>query len=180
MPQRPAPTSDDLWVASAAEHYEEAMARASDWQTDAYLRSVSAIPASSTTGVGSMVTFMFGSTSAPRSIYVLRLLEGAWESSVLRKGLGESMRWPIEREDWPVDTVEAWRIAQANGGRDFLLAHRDSLTSKMLILDYQSVGTSQNVLAWSVSYGVHPARQGGQLYLMIDPKTGDVLEVIAR
>lgn len=179
-PEHPAPTTDDLLVASAAEQYEEAMERVAGWQTDAYLGSVSAIPASSASRVGSSLTFMFGSPSAPNSVYVLDLLQGAWESTVLRKGRGEPMRWPIEPEDWPVDTVDAWHIAQANGGRDFLLAHRDSRTSKMLILEYQSVGTSENVLAWRVLYMVHPARQGGHVDVMIDPKTGDVLEVIAK
>lgn len=175
-----ADTSDDLFVLSAAEHYDQARETAVNWQTDAYLVRVSAIPASSASRFGPALTFMFGSPSAPHSTYVLHLLQGTWESTVLRKGAGEDMGWPIKPEDWPVDTVDAWSIAQANGGRDFLAAHRSSQTSKMLILKYQSVGTAENVLAWRVLYLAHPARPGGDLDVVIDPKTGEILEVIAQ
>ena len=121
--------TDDRFVPSAAEHYEEALQRSRDWKADAYLSTISLTPASPAgSGHDAWLTCMFHSPSTPDSFYVVDLFGGTWSSEVAPKGRMAVTPLPIEREDWSLDSVDAWDIAQANGGADFL-ARMKTLTS---------------------------------------------------
>jgi hypothetical protein len=164
----------ELFVLSAGQHYEEAMDRARSWKADAYLNSISAGVAPSTYP-DAWLLFMFDSPSSPDSIYELHFIGETWTSRVLAKGPMTGAALPIKREDWSLDSVDAWSIAQAHGGEDLLLRHQDPMTSMTVTLAYWRVGSTQNVLAWRASYLIV---YGDSLSIIIDPRTGDILEVV--
>lgn len=164
----------ELLVLSAGQHYEEAMDRARRWKPDAYLSSISAGVAPSSNPYAWLL-FMFDSPSTPDSVYELHFIGETWTSRLLAKGSMTGMASPIKREDWSLDSVDAWSIAQAHGGEDFLLRHQDPTTSMTVTLAYWRVGTTQDVLAWRASYLII---YGDSLSIMIDPSTGDILEVV--
>ena len=166
----------ELHVTSAAEHYREALARAKDWKTDAYLTRVRAGVASSSGAppTGGGLTYMFESPSIPRAFYTLRVTEGTWTSEVISK-FAAATHSPIEREDWPLDSVDAWSMALANGGDDFLMDHQEPLTSMDATLNHSRIGEQENVLVWEVDFLI---LFGPRLLLKIDPKTGHILDVV--
>ncbi len=76
-----------------------------------------------------------------------------------------------------MDSVDAWSIALGNGGEEFLIEHQQPLTSMDATLTHSRIGEQENVLVWEVDFVI---LFGPRLWLMIDPKTGDILEVITR
>jgi len=168
----------DLLVPSAGEHYDEAVRMATKWKKDAYLVSLTADVASSS-GVpptGGHLTYMFESHISPTEFYVARLAWGTWTSEVVSKTAAETSP-PIERKQWPLDSVDAWPIALANGGEEFLIEHQEPRTSIDATLLCRTIGEEESVLIWDVDFNI---LFGPRLLLMIDPKTGDILEVITR
>ena len=168
----------ELHVVSAAQHYEEALQRATLWQSDAYLSGIVATPGS-TAGVGHYpgLGYSFHSASAPGAFFVANFSADRWSSEVATRDSGVPLPLPISRADWRLDSIDAWRIAQANGGSEFLLSHKDPLANMGIALDYWRLNTGQMVLGWNDSYLVLFT---SSLDLTIDPKTGDILEVILR
>jgi hypothetical protein len=167
----------EMLVPSAQQHYDEAVRMAADWKADAYLASVTADVASSS-GVpptGGHLTYMFDSRTSPTEFYVVRLTQGTWTSEVLGKTAAENSR-PIEQNHWPLDSVDAWSIALADGGEEFLMEHQEPRTSIDATLLYRRVG-EESLLVWDVDFNI---LFGPRLLLMIDPKTGEILEVITR
>ena len=167
----------ELYVSSAAEHYEEALRRATEWKRDAYLFSVTADVASSSAAPpsGGDLAYYFQSTTTRRSFLTVRLIDGAWTSGVDSKTSAET--YPaIGREDWVLDSVDAWSIALANGGEEFLIEHQEPLTSMQATLMYRAVG-DEDLLVWSVDFLI---LFGPRLLLEIDPTTGEILEITNR
>jgi hypothetical protein len=167
----------ELYVSSAAEHYEEALRRATEWKRDAYLFSVTADVASSSGAppTGGDLAYYFQSITTRRSFLTLRLIDGAWTSEVNSKTSAET--YPaIARENWVLDSVDAWSIALANGGEEFLIEHQEPLTSMQATLMYRAVG-DEDLLVWSVDFLI---LFGPRLLLEIDPATGEILEVTSR
>jgi hypothetical protein len=121
--------------------------------------------------------YTFHSATAPGTFFVPNLSADTWSSEVAARDSSVPMPLPIARDDWRLDSVDAWSIAQANGGSEFLLSHKDPLTNMGLTLDYRRLSTGQTVLAWNASYLVLFT---SSLDLTIDPKTGDILEVTTR
>jgi hypothetical protein len=169
---------DQLDVLSAAQHYDEALQRATRWQADAYLSGMLATPGSMA-GVGHYpgLVYSFHSTSAPGSFFVANFSADRWSSEVAARDSSVPMPLPIARDAWPLDSVDAWTIALANGGEEFLLSHKDPVTNMGLTLDYWRLNTGQTVLAWDVRYLVLFT---SSLHLRIDPITGDIVEVIEQ
>jgi len=167
-----------LDVLSAAQHYDEALRKARLWQSDAYLTGIAAIPGS-TEGIGGypVLVYTFISATAPGTFFVANFSADRWSSEVAARDSSVPMPLPIARGDWPLDSVDAWSIALANGGEEFLLSHQDPLTNMGLTLDYWRLHTGQTVLAWDVRYLVLFT---SSLHLTIDPRTGDIVEVIEQ
>lgn len=168
----------ELYVPSAAEHYEEALARAIEWKGDAYPFSLTADVASSSGAppTGGHLAYYFESVATRRSFLKLRLAHGAWTSEVISKSSAETYP-PMERENWVLDSVDAWSIALANGGEEFLIEHQEPLTSMAATLRHRMVGDHADVLVWEVDYTI---LFGPKLLLVIDPTSGEILEVKAR
>jgi Tol biopolymer transport system component len=168
----------DLYVPSAADHYPEALDRAMDWKTDAHLISIAAgVECPNSPYGGPSITFYFDAPSAPNSILELDLTEGVWRSRVVELSSGATISAPIEREQWTLDSVDAWTIAQANGGEEFLFHYHDPTTIMAVILDHWPMGGGGELLVWRANYMIPPS---SSLDILIDPRTGDIIEVEER
>jgi hypothetical protein len=170
----------DRLVPSAAQQYEEALQRARDWKADAHVTAIHADAASRTSLLGPSVSYTFDSPDTPYAFFVVRLVGGTWTTEEIRKSRRALPVLPIERENWPLDSRDAWSIAQANGGQDLLRSHPESRVSASVGLERLTVGPSENVLVWRIMYSLLPPRPGGHLHIMIDPKSGQVLEVVRQ
>jgi hypothetical protein len=167
----------ELVVPSAQQHYDEAVRMATDWSADAYLTRVTAGVASSS-GVpptGGYLTYMFDSRTSPTEFYVARLTGGKWTSDVIDQPAGGTDS-PIQPDDWILDTVDAWSIAMASGGEEFLIEHQEPSTTMKATLLYRTIG-EESLLVWDVDFNI---LFGPRLVLMIDPKTEEILEVVTR
>jgi hypothetical protein len=167
----------ELHVPSAAEHYAEAMRRAIEWEADAYLFSVTADvgSASGAPPSGGDLAYYFQSIATQTSFLTLRLIDGAWTAEVIPKSSAES--YPaIARDEWVLDSTDAWSIALANGGEEFLVEHQEPLTSMAARLRHRTVG-DQQLLVWEADFLI---LFGPRLLLAIDPTTGEILEVKTR
>ena len=168
----------DLYVVSASQHYDGVLERATTWMADAALVRISAgVRSANTPRPGPSLTFMFGAPSAPNSYYALDLEKDGWFSRVVEVGSGAAVPPPIQRDEWSVDSVDAWSIALANGVEGFLAHYQDPTTMMDVTLDYWRTRTGQEVLAWRVICSI---LRGPGLYILIDPKTGDIIEVEER
>lgn len=169
----------ELFVLSAAEHYDDALRRARQWRDDAYLggarASVAASAADARPAAG--LTYMFHSPTTPHSFYILRFSAGGWNAEEDTKTALAVTPAPIERADWSLDSVDAWSIALANGGEDFLLHYQDPMTAMDVTLDYWGTRTGEEVLAWRANYLIV---YGPTLDILIDPKDGDIIEIEER
>ena len=167
----------DLVILSAAQHYDEAVIRATEWRGDAYLFVVTADVASSSGSppTGGDITYYFQSPTTHRSFLSVRLTDDDWVTEVIARTATE--RPPeIAREDWVLDSVDAWNIGLGNGGWEFLTDHQDPSTSLEATLTYFTVGYARR-LVWRVNFHI-PA--GPSLGLKIHPVTGEILEVKTR
>jgi hypothetical protein len=169
----PADTGSEWIVPSAAEHYEDVLQTARDWKSDAHLISISLSAALPSSRVGPWISYYFESPSTGSSFFEVRFMLGEWTSEVLHKGPMALTSLPIQREDWLLDSIDAWRIALANGGRDFLLHYQDQAMSKTVGLDHWRAGTEQERLAWRVDFFIV---LGPSLDIFIDPENGDIIE----
>jgi Tol biopolymer transport system component len=164
----------ELSVVSASQHYDEAVARAEDWKADAYLASIRADVGSAADTDGRLL-FQFDSPSAPLEYYSLDFADNTWHASVEEVGPASLTQAPIEREDWVLDTVDAWSIGLANGVEDFLLKYQEPTTIMGVDLDYYRTRSGVVVLAWRVhSWLIN----GATTDLLIDPGTGEIIETM--
>jgi hypothetical protein len=165
----------ELLIPSAADYYKEALLRAQEWDQDAYLTQALAHPFASSGAPPSVlgVTYLFMSPASPTASYAVRMHEDQWTSEVLEKTPVETSP-PIDRSQWPLDSVDAWMIALANGGEEFLIEHQEPSTSMNATLLYCMIG-EESLLVWDVDFNI---LFGPRLMLRIDPRTGEILEVV--
>jgi hypothetical protein len=172
---------EELLVVSAAEHYDEALSGATEWQPDAYLTSI--VGSSNSRSVErdyALLVYTFHSSIDQTSFFVASLLGDAWTSYSEPLGRMAVNPAPIAREEWILDSLDACEVAQDNGGRDFLARYADSYVSMVVQLDRFEVSGIEDVLVWRLSYNVKPYSPGGYLEVFIDPKTGSVLEIVTK
>jgi Tol biopolymer transport system component len=168
----------ELSVVSASQHYDEAVGRARAWMPDVTVASVSAaVVSSNTTGTVPSLTYRFGAPSVPDSLYALDLEEYDWISRVVELGSSAAAPRPIERDDWTLDSVDAWSIALANGVEAFLVHYQEPGTLMDVTLDYWPTEIGHEVLAWRVHCLV---LYGPSLYILIDPKSGGIIDIEER
>ena len=170
--------TDDLFVVSAADYYPQALDKARQWRPDAHLDLISTSPAPSALTMDlPYLCYFFDSRAAETTFYEVCLRQGTWRGEAVSEA-GSSVTYPpIKREDWALDSVDAWAIAEANGGEDFLLKHQDPLTMMAITLSHERIGDREDVLVWRVWYRVGSATVYSALDMMIDPKTGDILRL---
>jgi Tol biopolymer transport system component len=168
----------ELLVLSAADHYGEALHRATEWRTDAYLSSIMVLPSRSKHSAREpFLMYQFASPTTSDSFYSVELDGEAWNSRKSELGPHAVRPSPIDRGDWSLDSVDVWGIALANGGEDFLLSYQDPMTSMAVELDYWGAGLGQGRLAWRVDFFI---LYGPSLDIFIDPQSGDIIETRER
>ncbi len=164
----------ELYVLSAADHYDEALERAREWRPDAYLSSVMALTGASENGVDQpFLMYQFHSASTGDSFCSVEFDGESWSSRVTEQSLSAVRPSPIGRDDWSLDSIDVWSIALANGGEDFLLHHQDPTTSMAVELDYWRASMGIGRLSWRVDFFIV---HGPSLDIFIDPQTGQIVE----
>jgi hypothetical protein len=168
----------DLLVLSAAEDHEEALQRATEWSMDAYLSGIMAIPCATKDGRREpFLLYQFDSPTGGGSYCSVEFDGDSWISRVKQRGLSGVTPPPIDRSDWSLDSVEAWSIALANGGEDFLSQHQDPMTAINLRLGYWGGGEDVGRLAWRADFLI---LSGPSLDIFIDPQGGHIIETGQR
>ena len=154
-----------------------AIEEARKWKADAYLSSVSvhtlALDSPTRTAYADTLSFTFESRSDPQHSYgVGFLLDDRTELLEASSSRPYLDFVPIEPTDWAIDSTDAWRIAQENGGNEFLRKNQTEFLSTFLSLERRNPPRSGSVL-WYVAYTNHAT--GKHLYFLIDAKTGVVV-----
>jgi hypothetical protein len=174
---------EQLTVRSVKSLEPSAFAEARKWRPDAFLSRVTVNPIKPDSGTRSpyadILAFDFRSDSETQHS---ALVEFRLDGGV---GLTE---WftvspyldyvPIEPKDWTIDSIDAWRIAQENGGSEFFLRNPAASAFAYLTLERQTPPRSGPVL-WRVgysNYGTGDYKQGAySLFILLDAKTGTVV-----
>ena len=159
-----------------------AIDEARKWKADAYLSSVSidalALDLRTPSATADLLSFLFRSHNDLQHYYEvafqlddkIRLRE--WSISD-----PNSDYVPIEPTDWTIDSVDAWRIAQENGGNEFLRKNQTRFLSTFLSVERRNPPRSGSVL-WYVSYFSQATSQ--QLRFLIDARTGVIVSKEAK
>ncbi len=154
-----------------------AIQEAEKWKTDAYLSSVSvnalALDSRPPLAYADTLSFGFESPSDPGHSY---------EVAFLLNDKIELREWsipnphtdfvPIKPSDWTIDSTDAWRIAQENGGEQFLREHQADSPDTFLILERRNPPRSGPLL-WYVGYSKSGTSQ--VLRIFLDARTGVVV-----
>jgi hypothetical protein len=172
------PQQVHLRTLSAQEFYPLALEIAQEWKPDAYLADIEVdfLPEEDHERRLSM-SFGFESPSDDRHSVLIFFREDTDEPEVeiIDHPNPIAVRNPISSEDWPVDSVEALAISQANGGNEFVTKYDPEMTYLFLRLEERRPIVPGVGLRWRVSYS--NLGTGEYIRVMLDPQTGEVIEV---
>ncbi|MBN1450710.1 MAG: PepSY domain-containing protein [Anaerolineales bacterium] len=157
---------------SAKGYYDEALAIAQEWQADAYLQFAD-LTVRSEDGMPHKLwlSFIFYSVDLHNEALLVFFVEGSpVESKIVRSGSGD--RREIEEKDWALDGIEALKIAQGQGGNEYMSKY--SGVEIKLFLEHQKGIPESSLVVWRVSY----LRPEGVLYIVVDAVSGEVVEII--
>ncbi len=171
----PVHSEPQLTVRPIKELEPKAIAEAREWKPDAYLSRIYVEPiiAGSQTPLpyGDLLGFDFESQSDPQNNCLIEFrLDGRTQVTPGFVSNPYLDYVPIEPADWTIDSTEAWRIAQENGGSEFLRKYSQAASHVTLTLERQNPPRSGPVL-WRVAYTTPYAI----LFIRIDAKTGAVV-----
>ncbi len=171
----PADLADLAWqeeVPSARELYPLALAEAREWDAVAYLVDVGFFlrPVD-------LYSFGFATRLDPRKgllVYVEPSDDGVTirseETYSRDRTYAEFEPW-IGDADWRVDSPDAFKIALLNGGEAFLREYPSAG------LWWMQLWYFRGKLQWRVVFSNEDPRFGPHFGILIDPKTGEVLDV---
>ena len=166
------PTTFDAPIVGAL---AAAQTKAKLWQDDAVLHYVSVeLPADLRLNAATN-TYVFGSGKAAGDWWTYSLAELTNKSirAIIPKDdyLGSSIV-PINSNYWKMNYVEAFQLADANGGADFRGKHADAKVT--LYLSHRS---PNQWLWWTVQY---KAAAEALLTLLVNPNQGEVLDTAGQ
>lgn len=164
-----------LRTLSARELYPRAMERAQQWKPDAYLADIRVDVLSEEDFNRQLgMSFGFESPSDDRQSLLIFYREDSdkLEAEIVDHEIPIQVRNPVALEDWPVDSLKALEIAQDNGGNEFLAGHDPDLMTLYLERVQNVPGAD---LQWRVSFWDWSTQE--ILWVMLDPQTGQVIEV---
>lgn len=159
---------------------QRAMEAAKQWRPDAYTIGAHAIvPASRPDGtftIRGRVTFDFRSkTDAQHSYLVGFDSKGALDVFEFSDTVPQSDVLPIESSDWLLDSTDAWRIVQANGGAALLEKYRQQTADMRCALSLQRWNPPHTGrVLWHVD--CMDAVTLESFYFFIDAQSGEVVE----
>jgi len=155
--------------------YLVALKKAQEWKPDAYLDNIS---------VGALLRdnytrpillfFGFDSPSDDRHSLMITFRSDLDEPEIEQVyfKMANAVHDRIDSEDWPLDSVDALSIAQANGGDEFLSYHNSGPVEMDLYLERRPFVPGAT-LRWRASY--FDELTGDYLRVMLDPQTGKVI-----
>ncbi len=164
-------------VRSVKPFEHRAIDEAKKWKADAYLSSVSvdalALDSRTPPAAPDLLYYLFRSRNDLQHTYsVAFLLNGRielWEGLIFDPN---SDYIAIEPTDWTVDSTDAWRIAQENGGSEFFPSIQTGALHAFLELERRNPPRSGPVL-WYVGYANQAMQHS--LRILIDARTGVVV-----
>jgi len=155
-------------------YWEEALALAKDWHSDATIRTVIiGIPLPNSKMTTSPAKFSVEAISEPMETLSIRCNEQQCESFTVARNEGHPVQQckPLHLDDVRISSQEALEIGLRNGGKGFI---ETELASGDITLSY-GVGTCRERLTWYFSiYVPEPPNYG--IGLWIDAQTGEVFE----
>lgn len=172
------PTTNDLSTITPGSvapdldaHYAAAQAAAQAWQADAVLTYVSVdVPTTLATGQSNEV-YVFGSASDSANwwTYSVSQATGKFVRALIPKEdyLGADIV-PINTDYWTMNYVEAFQLAEANGGAAFRLLNPNSTITLFL-----SQRAPRGWLWWTAEYA---APSGETFALLANPFRGEVVD----
>jgi hypothetical protein len=166
-----------LRTLSAREYYPHALEKAQQWKPDAYLDRIRVDVLSEenfTRRLG--MSFGFQSPNDDHHSLLIFFREDSDEPEVeiVYQEIPISVHNPINSEDWPVDSLKALAIAQGNGGDEFLAKH-DPKTALMTLYLERLPKVPGARLQWRASFWDLATSE--KVRIMLDPRTGEVIEV---
>lgn len=164
----------DFQVLSVREYYDDALAVAREWQSDAYLQSAAAITRQLYDSRPPLrLSYSFLSRSVRSEALLVYIRENLTiDSEVVNMGGSAEDHREIQPEQWTLDGVDAIQIAQEAGGNEYI--SRYDPVEVTAFLEYRRrVGA--NTVIWRVSY-LRPDG-AGSIYIEVDAITGEVLEL---
>jgi hypothetical protein len=172
----PAKSETQITVLSAKALESRAIEESKKWRADAYLTeariSAPTLDPPPPLAYPPIVNFSFRSRNDPSHIYVVDFVDGRTDLREWTVSLSESDYVSIESADWAIDSGDAWRIAWANGAKDFALKYPTATQDALLKLARWDPPRSGPVW-WYVAFVDY--RQQHSLFIFIDAKTGEVV-----
>lgn len=161
-------TSFDQSIAAAVAAAQE---KARAWQSDAILSYVSVELPTDLALNAATTTTVFGSAKDANNWFTYSLSEATAKSirAIIPKEdyLGTAIN-PINLNYWKMNYVEAFQLADANGGADFREKHPDARVTL-----YLSHRAPNQWLWWTVQY---KASANALLTLLVNPNQGEVID----
>ncbi len=162
------PTTFDQPIAAALGAAQE---RARAWQSDAVLSYVSVELPADLAVTAATDTYVFGSNKDSTNWFTYSFAEATAKSirAIIPKDdyLGSTVS-PINSSYWKMNYVEAFQLADANGGADFRTKHPDARVTL-----YLSHRAPNQWLWWTVQY---KAAATTILTLLVNPNQGEVID----
>jgi hypothetical protein len=163
-----APSPED--VLSAAGFYPEALKKAQDWRSDAFLTwlIVDVRPTK-------RIAYSFDSASDPNSGFLVYVRQGLGAPLLTTQEVQSNAQThvdpPLERDEWPLDSQDVFSVALENGAAEFLHQNADSQDWFLQLPSPRRA--MEGEVTWRVSLG---DLFGDTLEMIIDPVTGEVKE----
>jgi hypothetical protein len=153
-----------------ADQLTAARTKAKEWQADALLHAVNVELPTDLGADGSAVTFVFGSPAAPNDWWTYSVNDATKRSiraTIPKTDYLGSALTPVSTQFWKMNYVQAFQLADGNGGAQVRAAHPDARVK--LYLNHRE---PRQWLWWTVEY------IGGDqvlLTLLVNPNRGEVV-----
>ena len=180
----PAPPTNELITQGTPQSVkafeQRAMEAAKQWHPDVYMTGAHAIvPASRPDGtftIQGRVTFDFRSKADTQHSYLVGFdSKGVLDVFEFSYTVPQSDDLPIESGDWPLDSLDAWWIVQANGGNALLEEYQRQTIDMRCALSLQRWNPPHTGrVLWHV--GCMDAVTEKSFDFWIDAQTGEVIE----
>ena len=156
--------------------YPEALSKALEWQSDAYLYTATIQIRHIEDRSPLRIYFVFRSTSNPNQYLHLYMIEHEtgydFEITAGEYQTEKSVEVPIDPDNLSLDTFEAFQIAFENGGQVFF--ERFKYPDMPLNIDLHSASQSKDGAYWTASFS---DLDSNTLHIIINDKEGKVDEV---
>jgi hypothetical protein len=133
-------------------NYQNAVSKATQWQSNSVLYSASAKISPSLDWQDTIEVYTFGSTSQPANWWTISISTRSknYVRAIIPKEdyLGSNLQ-PVMLQYWKINYIEAFQIAEKNGGKEW---REKQTNTNYQITATLAVGEPKNYLYWTVEY----------------------------